>query len=97
MVSDAFRKWWPDLGAVVDGLRFIKRDDVAERVMDAVRASAMGSEALGNVGSVLREHDAVRGQLHAAGKRSWDSVMADVYRGNPLCALRYRLVRLVRR
>ena len=83
-VDDALQAWWPDFATLVAELRRIGRSDVADLLVDAVRAGACGSEILGNIGIVLRSHRALWSQLDNPGARAWDLVMADVNRSDPL-------------
>ena len=76
--------WWPDFGTLEAELRRIDRPDVADLLVDAVRAGACGSEILGNIGIVLRDHRTLRSRLNHSGARAWDAVMADVNRPYPL-------------
>ena len=83
MTDAQLREWWPDLGTVVVALREAGRGDVADRLVDAVRAGASSSEILGDVGVVLREERALRSSLGDPARRAWDGVRADVRRAFP--------------
>ena len=84
MTDEELKAWWPDFGTVVAELRRADQPNAAELLLDAVRRAAMSSEVLGNVGAVLRSHRALRSKLSRPGKQSWDAVMTDVNRHNPV-------------
>ena len=96
MTDAQLREWWPDLGTVVVALREAGRGDVADRLVDAVRAGASSSEILGDVGLVLREERALRSRLGDPARRAWDGVRADVRRAFPGAWLGHWLHRLTR-
>jgi hypothetical protein len=96
MSPDVERAWWPPYAIVTDGLRRIGRDDVADALRDAVQGGATGTEIIGRVGLVLRAHDRQRALLAPDEKRAWDEMMHGVNRLNPLSALAYWILRLLR-
>jgi hypothetical protein len=97
-VKDAeLQRWWPDFGTVVAELRRIDRSDVAERLLDAVRAGATSSEIIGGIGIVLRDHRGLYTQISLPAAAAWDAVMADVNRAYPGGRLMHWLTRLRRR
>ncbi len=76
-------------------LRRIGESAVADRLVDAVIAGATGSEIIGEVGLVLREHRKLRSRLCDTARDSWDSVKDDVFRANHgTCGLGHWLARL---
>lgn len=97
MIDAELQRWWPDLGTVVAELRRIDRSDVADLLLDAVRAGATSSEILGLTGIVLRDHRALCSQISASGATAWDAVMADVNRAYPARRLAHWVTRLTRR
>ena len=97
MTDTELKKWWPDLGTVVGELRRIGRSDVADLLLDAVRAGATSSEILGNIGIVLRNHRALYSQVSGAAAAAWDAVMAGVNRAYPGGGLLHWFTRLKRR
>lgn len=84
MTDAELREWWPDLGIVVQELRRADQADVADRLVDAVRAGSTSGEILNGVGVVLRDHRALRRRLGDSGASAWDAVIADVYRAYPV-------------
>jgi hypothetical protein len=94
MTDARLREWWPDLGTLVAALREAGHTDVADRLVDAVRAGATSSEIVGGVGLVLREERGLRSGLGEAARRAWDAVMADVRRAFPGSWLGHWLDRL---
>ena len=88
---------WPELGTVVEELRRADRADVADLLIDAVRAGATSTEILGGVGVVLRDHRALRSQLADPAAKAWDAVMADVHRAFPGSKLAHWVARLMGR
>lgn len=97
MIDAELQRWWPDLGTVVAELRRIDRSDVADLLLDAVRAGATSSEILGLTGIVLRDHRALYSQISASAATAWDAVMADVNRAYPARRLVHWVTRLTRR
>jgi hypothetical protein len=94
-VTDAeLQNWWPDLGTVVAALRQAGRGDVADRLVDAVRAGATSGEILDGVGGVLCDARILRSRLDEPARRAWNAVMADVRRASPGSALGHWLGRL---
>jgi hypothetical protein len=91
------QKWWPDFGTVVEELRRIDRSDVADLLLDAVRAGATSSEIIGGIGIVLRDYRALYPQISQPAAAAWDAVMADVNRAYPGGRLMHWLTRLRRR
>jgi hypothetical protein len=96
MSDEELHAWWPSLGTVLIKLRAAGHALLADRLVDAIRSAAMGSEVLGNVGLLLRAHDAQRASLDAEGKRAWDAVMVDVNGRHTPRALAYRIRRIFR-
>jgi hypothetical protein len=97
-VKDAeLQRWWPDLGTVVAELRRIDRSDVADLLLDAVRAGATSSEIIGGIGIVLRDHRALYTQISRPAAAAWDAVMADVNRAYPVGRLSHWFTRITRR
>ncbi len=76
-------RWWPDLGTVAAELRRAGEPAAADALVEAVRGGATSSEILGAVGTVMREHRALRPKLSDSAARAWDAVMADVDRAFP--------------
>ena len=97
MTDAELKAWWPDLGTVVAELRLIDRPDVADLLVNAVRAGATSSEILGSVGIVLRDHRALRSLLSNPATNAWDLVLADVFRAFPGARLAHWFARLIRR
>jgi hypothetical protein len=97
MTDAELQRWWPDLGTVVAELRRAHRPDVADLLVDAVRAGASSSEILGGIGVVLRDHRVLRSQLGDSAASAWDAVMADVYRAFPGSRLAHWFARLTGR
>jgi hypothetical protein len=94
-VTDAeLLEWWPDLGTVVVALRQARSADVADRLVDAVRAGATSGEILAAVGAVLGDEGALRSGLGEPARRAWDSVVADVRRAYPGGSVGHWLSRL---
>lgn len=90
-------RWWRELGTVATELRSAGRHEAADRLIDAVQGGATSSEILGRIGVVLRARRALRAGLSQAGRRSWDSVMADVNRNYPIKRLAEWFMRLIYR
>lgn len=87
------RAWWPELMRVADGLRANGHTAAAQALAEAPLGCATGSEVLGNVGLVLREHHAKRSALDADARQAWDRVMHDVNGHNTPQDLWYRFLR----
>jgi hypothetical protein len=83
VTDEELEKWWPELGTVVAALRSANRPEVADRLVDAVRAGATSSEILGAVGAVLKEHRALRAKLAAPAPQAWDAIVKDARRAFP--------------
>jgi len=77
MTDAELKAWWPDLGAVVAELRQGDQPDVADLLLDAVRAGSTSGEILDNMGVLLREHRPLRSTLSAPAMAAWDAVMRE--------------------
>ena len=97
MIDAELQRWWPDLGTEVAELRRIDRSDVADLLVDAVRAGATSSEILSLVGVVLRDHRALYSRISHSAATAWDAVMADENLAYPAKRLAHWVNRLTRR
>lgn len=97
MLDVELQKGWPAFGTLVAELRRIDRSDVADRLLDAVRAGATSGEILGNLGILLRNHRALYPKISPSAAAAWDAVMADVNRAYPGGRLAHWFTRLTRR
>ena len=97
VIDAELQRWWPDLGTEVAELRRIDRSDVADLLVDAVRAGATSSEILSLVGVVLRDHRALYSRISHSAATAWDAVMADENLAYPAKRLAHWVTRLTRR
>lgn len=97
MADFEWQSGWPELDELVAALRRAGEPAVADLLVDAVRAGATGSEVLGSLGVVLRDHHALRARLGDADRQAWDAVMAAVRRAYPGSRLGDWLAWLTRR
>lgn len=85
----------PELQTIARALRRAGRPDVAEQLIDAERSGATGSEILGRIGLVLREHARLRGALDDEARRAWDALAREIDHAIPGTRLRLWLARLL--
>lgn len=85
----------PELQTLARALCRAGRPEVATQLEDAELGGATGSEILGRIGEVLREHARLRAALDAEGQRAWDALTDAVERAWPGFRLRSWFARLV--
>lgn len=85
----------PELQTIARALRRAGRPDVADQLIDAERGGATGSEILGRIGLVLREHVRLRGTLDDEARRAWDALARQIDHAFPGARLRLWLARLL--
>lgn len=83
MTNEPPPAYWPQFDVLVAELRCCDQSALADLLVDAVRAGATSGEILDGVGCALREGQASRSHLNAAGQSAWDAVLADVRRAYP--------------
>lgn len=80
MTDDELQNCWPELGALVKGLRCINQSDVADKLVEAFLTGSSSSEVVGGIGIILRDHRDLRPQLSDSAISAWDAIMVNVAR-----------------